>query len=134
MDLDAGVFENGWRYGLQGKLDFYDPLRRRVVEVKCSDSSEVLEWYEVQALVYALVRGVRAYEVVNLLHGKRYRRFIQRDVPLWPVLRRVLEKLQMDEDMIECLAFQSICFVREELRRREEQEQQQEKEEEEKRE
>jgi hypothetical protein len=91
-----------------GRIDFYDENRKRIVEVKVSDIDGILPSHEVQTLLYALLYGngwkpTRAFEVVNLLKGVRYKRVVRKEVKLWECLKRGLEKLEFDEEMIETL-------------------------------
>lgn len=95
-------------YGLNGRIDFYDENRKRIVEVKVSDTDGVLPSHEVQTLLYALLYGngwkpTRAFEIVNLLKGMRYKRVLRRKVKLWNCLRRAFKKLDFDDEMIETL-------------------------------
>jgi len=95
-------------YGLMGRIDFYDENRKRIVEVKVSDIDGILPSHETQTLLYALLYGngwkpTRAFEVVNLLKGVRYKRVVRKEVKLWDCLKRGLEKLEFDEEMIETL-------------------------------
>ena len=91
-----------------GRIDFYDENRKRIVEVKVSDIDGILPSHEVQTLLYALLYGngwkpTRAFEIVNLLKGVRYKRVVRKEVKLWECLKRGLEKLEFDEEMIETL-------------------------------
>lgn len=95
-------------YGLMGRIDFYDENRKRIVEVKVSDIDGILPSHEVQSLLYALLYGngwkpTRAFEIVNLLKGVRYKRVVRKEVKLWECLKRGLEKLEFDEEMVETL-------------------------------
>lgn len=61
--------------------------------------------HEVQALMYSLLLpGVRDYEIVNLMRGRRFRRRIRPDVELGSILASALTRLYPgDQQMVASL-------------------------------
>lgn len=109
-ELDKGVYENGYEYGIRGKSDIYDVSNSSVIEIKTSHKVDFSREWVIQVFLYFLIKpeGITYQptnmKIINILQGKLYSYQLDRSsINISQLIGKILESGGFDKKLVDNL-------------------------------